>query len=260
MTSNLSVDKINDMLNSIKTKDKHIQITSKIGQSIEFLDVSIENRDGELKTFVFHKSMAEPYILPYQSDHPRHIHKNMPYVGLLRAARLCSDVKDFDAERLNIEMILLLNGYPPNFISHHIKNFFIKFNSMSVRTELDATMYQQLHHQLLYKPTRREKELQDMDDGTGKILRTRQRHEPKNQIIIHHTFESGPMLNFKEKYRRLWNQSYVSTGSRIGKPRLIIGTSNNPCLQSLFVSKKPPREMLTKMEPTIKIPTKNNNH
>ena len=193
MTSNLSIEKINVILDSAKTKDPHIQITSKIGQSVDFLDVSIENKNGVLKTSVYHKSAAEPYILPYQSDHPRHIHKNMPYVGLLRAARLCSDVEDFDAERLNMEMILLLNGYPPKFISHHIESFFNKFNAMSVWTELDSTTYKQLHHQLLNKPTRREKELQDIEDGTGKILRKRQRPERKNQIIIHHTFESGPL-------------------------------------------------------------------
>jgi hypothetical protein len=84
-------------------------------------------------------------------------------------------------------------------------------------------------------------------------------NQKKNQIIIHHTFESGPLLNFKPEYRRLWNQSYVSTGTRIGKPRLIIGTSNNPCLQNLFVWKKPPREMLTKMEPTVSISTEKRN-
>lgn len=74
----------------------------------------------ELKTSVFHESMAEPYILPYKSDHSRCIHKNMPYIGFLQAARLCSDMKDFDTERLHMEMTLLLNGYPPNLISHHI--------------------------------------------------------------------------------------------------------------------------------------------
>ena len=156
MMSNLSIEKINVILDSVKTKDPHIQITSKIGQTVEFLDVSIENKNGVLKISVYHKSAAEPYILPYQSAHPRHIHKNMPYVGLLR-----TDVKDFDAERLNMEMILLLNGYPPKFISHYIESFFNKFNAMSVWTELDSMTYKQLHHQLLNKPTRREKELQD---------------------------------------------------------------------------------------------------
>ena len=69
-----------------------------------------------------------------------------------------SDVKDFDAERLNMEIILLLHGYPPKFISHHIKNLFNNFNAMSVWTELDTDAYKKLHHQLLHKPTRRERE------------------------------------------------------------------------------------------------------
>ena len=134
MTSNLPIEKINAMLDVANRTDKHIQITSEINQSIQFLDVFVENKNGKLNTSVYHKSMAEPYIFPYTSDHPRHIHRNMPYVGLLRAARLCSDVQDFDAERLNMEMVLLLNGYPPKFISHHIKNFFMKFNAISAWT------------------------------------------------------------------------------------------------------------------------------
>ena len=152
-------------------------------------------------------------------------------------------------------MVLLLNEYPPAFLSHHIKTFFTKFNAMSVWTELDEDAYQKLHHHLLYKPTRREKDVQEMDEGTDNIIRTQKQTEPKNQIIIHHTFESGSLLNFKPQYRQLWETSYVSNGSRIGKPRLIIGTSNNPCLQSIFVWKKPSHQMLTRMEPTIRIST-----
>ena len=104
----------------------------------------VENKNGELNTSVYHKSVSEPYIIPYASDHPRHIHKNMPYVGLLRAARLCSTVKDFDAERLNMAMILLSNGYPPKFISNQIKTFFTTFNAMSVWTELDTDAYKKI--------------------------------------------------------------------------------------------------------------------
>ena len=244
MTSNLPIEKINAMLDVANRTDKHIQITSEINQSIQFLDVFVENKNGKLNTSVYHKSMAEPYIFPYTSDHPRHIHRNMPYVGLLRAARLCSDVQDFDAERLNMEMVLLLNGYPPKFISHHIKNFFMKFNAMSAWTELDTGAYQILHQQLLHQPTRREQQLENRSDHSENSSCRRQRHEHKNQILIHHTFESGPLLNFKSQYRHLWNQSYVTSGTRIGKPRLIIGTSNNACLQNLFVWKKPRREIL----------------
>jgi len=177
MTSNLPIEQISAMLDLANRKDQRIQITSKISQSIEFLDVLVENKNGELNTSVYHKSMAEPYIIPCASDHPRHIHKNMPYVGLLRAARLCSTVKDFDAERLHMEMILLLNGYPPRFISHHMKNFFTQFNAMPVWTELNTSSYEKLHLHLLHKPTRREQQLQNTLDSTGNLLRRKQRCE-----------------------------------------------------------------------------------
>ena len=84
MTSNLPIEQINAMFDVANRKDEHIQITSKISQPIEFLDVFVENKNGELNTSVYHQSMAEPYIFPYASDHPRHVHKNMLCVGLLR--------------------------------------------------------------------------------------------------------------------------------------------------------------------------------
>ena len=69
MTSNLPIEQINAILDWTNRKDKHIQITTKIGQSIEFHDVLVKNKNGELDTSVYHKSMAEPYISPYASDH-----------------------------------------------------------------------------------------------------------------------------------------------------------------------------------------------
>ncbi|CAF4155603.1 unnamed protein product, partial [Rotaria sordida] len=39
--------------------------------------------------------------------------------ALLRAARICSNVEDFDMERIRIDLSLLLNEYPPSFISKH---------------------------------------------------------------------------------------------------------------------------------------------
>ena len=108
-------------------------------------------------------------------------------------------MKDFNAERLNMDIVLLLNGYPPKFISHHIKKFFVRFNAMSVWTELDTGAYQILHQQLLHKPTRREEQLQNRSELTETSSCRRQCPEQKNQILIHHTFESGPLLNFKSQ-------------------------------------------------------------
>ena len=67
------------------------------------------------------------------------MHRNVIKGALLRAARLCSDEADFDLERLDIELMLLLNGYPPRFVSYHFKRFF----------DENSAPYQELHQQLI---------------------------------------------------------------------------------------------------------------
>src|SRR5690349_9693184 len=98
MTTNETINDISMVLKTAANKDINIKIDSKIGTSVHFLDVTITNEYGQLRTSIFHKPTAEPYILPYMSDHPHHIHRNIPYAALLQAARICSDVSDFDAE------------------------------------------------------------------------------------------------------------------------------------------------------------------
>jgi hypothetical protein len=109
---------------------------------------------------IYHKPTAEPYILPYTSDHPRHIHHNIPYAALVHIVRLCSHVQDFNTERIRLEMSLLLNDYPPNFITKHFNRFFELNNTIRVLEQLDEQIYRQLHNKLLYQPTRHEKNLQ----------------------------------------------------------------------------------------------------
>lgn len=90
---------------------------------LDFLDLTIVNEDGQLRKSVYHKSAAELYILPFTSNHPRHIHRNLSHAALLRATRLCSNGEDFDAEYVRMNMSLLLNDYPPAFISRHKRSF-----------------------------------------------------------------------------------------------------------------------------------------
>ncbi|CAF1139879.1 unnamed protein product [Rotaria sordida] len=227
MTTNLSKEDILKLLDETVRTDPNIKITFTINQALEYLDAIVENNNGQLRTTIYHKSAWEPHILPYESDHPRHIHANIIYTMLVRAARLCSTVEDFDMERLSTEMILLVNGYPPKFIQQHIKNFFIQHDAMKVWTELNTEAYEQLYNTLLYKPTRKE-----------------------NQIYVHYTFENGPLLNFKKEYRQIWEKFYVYPGLRLKNIRLILGTILNGTLQSLLIHKKPKRDMLTIMQPS----------
>ncbi|CAF1468680.1 unnamed protein product, partial [Rotaria sordida] len=138
MTTNLTHDQIKVRLDNAHRKDPNIRISYSIQSTIDFLDVTVNNEHGHLKTSIFHKSAAEPYVLPYTSDHPRHVFRNIPYAALLRAARICSNVEDFDMERIRIDLSLLLNEYPPSFISKHFHRFFEINQTMAVFERLDS--------------------------------------------------------------------------------------------------------------------------
>ncbi|CAF5146718.1 unnamed protein product, partial [Rotaria sp. Silwood1] len=107
MTTNLSKEDILKELDETIKTDLNVKISTTISQSLEYLDVTIENNNGHLKISIYHKSALEPYILPNESDHPRHVHANIIYTALVQAARSCSNMEDFDMERLSTEMILL---------------------------------------------------------------------------------------------------------------------------------------------------------
>jgi hypothetical protein len=74
-TSNESLDKINQMLDQANQCHPNIKLVRQLYTSVSFLDVYIENKHGTLGTSVFHKEAAEPYIVPFKSDHPRHFSK-----------------------------------------------------------------------------------------------------------------------------------------------------------------------------------------
>src|SRR5271156_5884989 len=103
--------KLKKELEQANNKDINIKINYTINTSVDFLDITIMNENSQLRTSIYHKPTTEPYILPYTSDHPHHIHRNIPYAALLRAARICSHVNDFNSERIcQLHQILLISS------------------------------------------------------------------------------------------------------------------------------------------------------
>ncbi len=86
---------------------------------------------------IYHKPTTEPQYLPYTADHPHRYHRNIPYSALLRAVRLCSNVNDFNQERLRIDVSLLLSNYPPKLITNRFLRFFQVNNAELVLKQLD---------------------------------------------------------------------------------------------------------------------------
>ena len=261
MTSNESIETSQELLDQENQKDPNIRINYAIHESVEFLDVFIENNQGQLKTSVFRKPAAEPYILPYTSDHPRHIHSTTIYTALLRAIRLCSDVEIFDQERLNIEISLLLNGYPPKFIIHHFKQFFRKNNALSIYKDLNKENYQQLHKTIIdefltddQSSEQQQQQQQQQQQALEEVQENKQNetiiNKPKQQkkLIIHYRFESGPLKQLNREFRKLWEKHFCYENSSLNNIRLILAARTNQTLDNLLVKKKPSRVLLRQMD------------
>ena len=110
MTSNEPLYRLNAMLDHANSRHPNIKLVRQIGKKLPFLDVLVENQCGILTTSVYHKQAAEPYLVPFRSDHPRHVFKNIIETAVIRAIRYSSTLEQFDYERRHIILKLLYNG------------------------------------------------------------------------------------------------------------------------------------------------------
>jgi len=60
---------------------------------------------------VYHKEAAEPYIVPFTSDHPRHVFVSIIDGALTRPVRYSSTLSALNEERRSIKLMLLCNGF-----------------------------------------------------------------------------------------------------------------------------------------------------
>ena len=88
----------------------NIKLEAKIGPCVAFLDVLVSNDHGQLASSVYHKPAAEPCVVPFMSDHPRHVFANVVRAALVRAVRYSSTLDTFHRERRAIRLMLLYNG------------------------------------------------------------------------------------------------------------------------------------------------------
>ncbi len=110
ITWNQSEEDLIKFIDKANNWHKNIKLDYKISKSLPFLDVLLTNNNGILETSVYHKSAAEPYVIPFISDHPRHTFVNIIKTSLTRAARYSSTFNAFNYERRHIKLTLLYNG------------------------------------------------------------------------------------------------------------------------------------------------------
>ncbi|CAF4941108.1 unnamed protein product, partial [Rotaria magnacalcarata] len=131
--------------------DENINLSANIGSIVNFLDLNMENRDGQLYTTVFQKPSYEPYYLPFNSIHPLHMKKNIPFAMLLRAIRYCSTFESYLNEREKLRMALLLNKYPNKIIDEQFNNVLSKFG---IDEPLTLTNYNRSRQKIIDSPSK----------------------------------------------------------------------------------------------------------
>jgi hypothetical protein len=111
MTWNKSEQELRKLMDEANAWHPNIKLDYQIGPSLPFLDVFLTNENGILSTTVYHKPSAEPYVVPFISDHPRHVFGNIIQGALTRAVRYSSTYAAFDYERRSIKLLFLFNGF-----------------------------------------------------------------------------------------------------------------------------------------------------
>jgi hypothetical protein len=107
ITWNKSEKELIKLLHDANTWHPNIKLDYKIGKSVPFLDILPANKNGELSTAVYHKPAAEPYVIPFISDHPRHVFGNIIQTSLTKAIRYSSTYQVFQNEERYIKLMLL---------------------------------------------------------------------------------------------------------------------------------------------------------
>lgn len=110
MTWNKSEKELKDLLDEANTWHPNIKLDYKISRSLPFLDILLTNKNGILFTSAYHKPAAEPYVVPFISDHPRHVFANIIQTALTHIARCSSTFATFNNERRYVKLLLLYNG------------------------------------------------------------------------------------------------------------------------------------------------------
>ncbi|CAM4830594.1 unnamed protein product [Rotaria magnacalcarata] len=207
---------LNKQIDQWNTLDSNIQLKAQAGQSINFLDIYIENINADLFTKVYHKPSYEPYYLPFNSVHPLHMKKNIPFAMFLRAIIYCSTFKAFLDEREDLRMALLLNKYPGKFIDNQFNRVLKKCNITQLLT---SNNYNTIRKNIIYNIIEEEKIPTDH-------YRT---------MFIHFTY----CLNIRtlpKKFHTLWNKYFSE--SLINEIISVIGTRNVQNLQKQLVKNK----------------------
>ena len=115
-------DALDSFLAHLNSCHDTIKFTAEFSQSaVNFLDTTVHiNNDGSLHTDLYCKPTDAHNYLSYNSAHPEHTKKSLPYSQLLRVRRICTNLSDFDRNAVMLAGHFHRRGYPDDIIEKAI--------------------------------------------------------------------------------------------------------------------------------------------
>jgi hypothetical protein len=82
-------------------------------EKINFLDLEVYIQNGQLQSNLFVKPTNSQLFLDFQSNHPEHCKKAIPYSQALRVVERCSTAENAASQLANLSEKLIERNYPP---------------------------------------------------------------------------------------------------------------------------------------------------
>ena len=107
----------------LNTMHSPIKFTAEISAiKADFLDTTVYlNKDGSLWTDLFCKPTDTHSYLRYESSHPPHCKRSLPYSQFLRLRRICSREEDFTTHAQNMTLHFIGRGYPEKILNESLE-------------------------------------------------------------------------------------------------------------------------------------------
>ncbi|CAF1420413.1 unnamed protein product [Rotaria sordida] len=90
-----SAIELEKFIENIREKHWNVRFQKFISTNVQFLNASIENRQGQLYSQVHCDSNMSRYTLPYLLGHSKSAHSDWLRTALIRAVCYCTSVDDF---------------------------------------------------------------------------------------------------------------------------------------------------------------------
>ena len=127
-----------------------IRINTTIGSAVHFVDAYLSHDNGVLHTKVYRYPNTHDNSLPDVPHVPMCPNSRLLRAALIRAARCCSDVHDFNDEQHRIKLSYHFQGLSDAFVEECLRHFLIEFGSPSLALPIsDPIHYNALRNRII---------------------------------------------------------------------------------------------------------------